>query len=142
MQGYDYPNYLLPVLTGLATELPLPVACQDFNFTTTNAYTWLNGQPGLNSTNVVSINALDLNTIQANEQFYSGSSSICTQGTGATCVEDLNAVGTNQYGASYGKSFFSKNTCTSSIPAYLDELRQNTQDEHSGLSTRNLIDGQ
>lgn len=95
MQGYDYPNYLNPVLTGLNTQQPLPVKCQDFNFTTTNAYTWMNGQPGLNTTNVVSINSLDLNTIQSNVQYFTGASSICTQGTGATCVNDLNAVATN-----------------------------------------------
>jgi len=71
------------------------VICQDFNFTTTNAYTWMNGQPGLNTTNVVSINSLDLNSIQSTVQYFTGASSICTQGTGATCVNDLNAVATN-----------------------------------------------
>lgn len=53
MQGYDYPNYISPVLTGVNNTLAyMPVKCQEnVNFTETPIYSWMNGPPAKNSTN-------------------------------------------------------------------------------------------
>jgi len=82
----------------------------------------------------VSINTFDFRTSQVETNNYAGSSTICTQGNGATCINDLNAQPTNEYSSSRtGKA--SENTCTSSFPTQANSDFKNVQDEHSGLST-------
>lgn len=95
MNGYEYPNYLQKVNTGVGTTQALPIKCQELIFSDTPVYTWMNGQPGID--NEESIYSLNFNTIHATLQPYSGNSTICVDGEGTTCDKDYNAVTTNQF---------------------------------------------
>lgn len=132
MNSLEYPNYMQITNTGLGL-VNMPVKCQNLNFTEVSSFTGTNGQPGLNSTNVVKIATFNFVTSQVSDQFFIGNSTICEDGFGNTCDLDLNAVPLNKYDQK--TTVTSANNCVSSFPTKSTTALQNSQDQHSGLST-------
>lgn len=74
-----------------------------------------------------------MNTVQVNQQNFTGVSHICSDGTGVTCDGAANTFLTHKYDVQ--QTLTNSNLCLSPIPSEIGNNLSNVQDEHSGLAT-------
>lgn len=89
ISGYNYPNRMFKVFNGQSSFVYLPFRCSNANFTSTDIFSWAQGQPNITASNPKVLNLVNM---QVTEQNKNVTVQLCAEGRGDDCRAVYNTV--------------------------------------------------